>query len=172
MNNVMAAVIKSIGWHFNAAMCHAWHACHLLMPPVIYRLHMLQLKTPIVQIWPPPDICKRPRLAENCVVTGTYLPHRNLGSRNKLPPNHEELPLHNTNYSLLSLFISFSMWHLLASAQDFSWTSTSEDANVNSSVKSVACMLRQHAKSYVTDNSPLQQPPSGSTVQQEETTNK
>jgi hypothetical protein len=70
-NNVMAAVIKSIGWHFNVAMCHAWHACHLLMPSVIYRLHMLQLKTPLVQIWPPPDICKRPRLPENCVVTGT-----------------------------------------------------------------------------------------------------
>jgi hypothetical protein len=82
----MAAVIKSIGWHFIVAMCHAWHACHLLMPPVIYRLHMLQLKTPIVQIWPPPVICKRSRLAENCVVTGTYV-------------NHTETSQAGTNYN-------------------------------------------------------------------------
>jgi hypothetical protein len=141
-------------------MCHAWHACHLLMPPVIYLLHMLQLKTPTVQTWPPSDICKRSRLAENCVVIGTYLPHRNVGSRNKLSPKHEGTAITTQEHSLLSLSSSFSMWHLNASAQDFWWTSASEDANVNSSITSVACMLRQHTNSRVTDN-PLQPPPIG-----------
>ena len=114
LNNVMAAVIRSTGWHFNVAKCHAWHACHLLMPPVIYRLHMLQLKKPTVQIWPPPDICKRPRLAETCGQR--HVPTTPIPLKHEQSPEHEEMPLHKTNYSLLSLSSSFSMWHLLASA--------------------------------------------------------
>jgi hypothetical protein len=101
LNNVMAAVIKSNGWHFNVAMCQAWHACHLLMPPVLSAAHATAEDA----------ICLNMAAARHLQTTTIgwktcglrHVPTTPMPRTQKQSPKHKEMPLYNTNYSLLSL---------------------------------------------------------------------